>query len=576
MSLTVLDLFCGSGGFSEGFRKAGYKIIMGIDNWKPATHTFQLNFPKSKVLLKNIESLSDDEIKYLLPSTDILIGSPPCQNFSTSNKFGKANKSIGISLINVFLKIVVIKKEENNLKAWFMENVPNLVNYLKKEYTYSDLGLSNFAKSKKIQPEKIAITLSQEKMKIISAVNFGVAQKRNRVFVGEIFKTKKFPNLNKFVIKKEKNLYELFKNISQPMNFEENIKYIKDPNHKEITIRNNDITDHFYDSGVYETKWKDCMLKKTNHPFMGKVQFPEDFNKPSRTITTSNGHSRETLLYKSEIKRRGDGEYREPTIRELALIMSFPISYQFEGSINQKRQLIGNAVCPLVSYKISLSVLKELNIKTKNTYKVNHFKEASTNLNAYKLKIFNNPPVRRHNTKFRRIIFKKDGISINFSNFNVANSTKVKGKWFLNLFLGYDIKKPILINYKRFDKIEGFIIKKTNGINFIKSLINFCESKNITGKILQSSYENPFKKNRNCEPHYLIDSLEQLILKHSNMTTYHDCKNLEFLIKNKILEVQLYAIYSLFIIEKIANKTTSIKYIDNKKITEPSIRQGFF
>ena len=575
MNLTVLDLFCGSGGFSEGFRKAGYKVIMGIDKWKPAIQTFQLNFPKSEALLKDIESLSDNEIKYLLPNTDILIGSPPCQSFSTSNKLGKSNKSYGISLIKVFLKIVVIKKEENNLKAWIMENVPNFLNHLKKEYTYSELGLSSFAKSKKIHQKKIAITLSQEKIKVISAVNFGVSQKRNRAFIGEVFKTKKFPNLNKFLNEKEVNLNKLFKNIPHPVNYKENNKYVKDPNYKEVTIKESEITDHFYDSGVYETKWKDCMLKKTKHPFMGKVQFPENFNKPSRTITATNGHSRETLLYKSEIKRKGNGEYREPTIRELALIMSFPISYQFEGSSNQKRRLIGNAVCPLVSYKISLSILKELNLKIKNNYKANSYKETSTNLNTYKIKTFNNPPTRRNNAKFRRTIFKKDGVSINFSNFDIANSSKVNGKWFLNVFLGYDIKRPIFINYNRFNEIEVFIIKETNGLQFINSLINLCKSKIINGKILQNSYEKPLKENRNSEPHNLIDKLEQLILKYSNMTKYHDCKKLEFLIKQKILETQLYAIYSLFIIEKIANNAISVKYTTNRKITESS-QKGYF
>ena len=199
MSLTVLDLFCGSGGFSEGFRQAGYKIVMGIDNWKPAIQTFQFNFPKSKTLLKDIGSLSENEIENLLPNTDILIGSPPCQNFSTSNKLGKANKSYGISLIKNFLKIVVIKKESGYLKAWFMENVPNSLHYLKENYTYSDLDLSDFAKRKKIHPKKIAITLNQEKIRIILAVDFGVAQKRSRAFIGEIVKTQSFPKLDNFL-----------------------------------------------------------------------------------------------------------------------------------------------------------------------------------------------------------------------------------------------------------------------------------------------------------------------------------------------------------------------------------------
>ena len=572
MSLTVLDLFCGAGGFSEGFRQAGYEIIMGVDNWKPAIQTFQLNFPNSTALLKDIRSLTENEIENLLPNTDILIGSPPCQNFSNSNKLGKADKVKGIFLIKFFLKIVVIKRHNGYLKSWFMENVPNSLHYLKESYTYSDLDLSDFAKRKKIQPKKIAITLNQEKIKNISALDFGVTQKRNRVFIGEIIKTQSFPRLNNFLTKEKMNLKKLFKNIPNPMNQGNNFKLVKDPNYKEISIEKDKITDHFYDSGVYEMKWKDCMLKKTNHPFMGNVQFPEDFDKPSRTVTTSNGHSRETLLYKSEIKRKGDGEYREPTIRELALIMSFPIHYQFEGSINQKRKLLGNAVCPLISYKISLSVLKELKKKNQGIYKNSYpFKETSTNLNNYRIKAFDKPPCRKHNAKFRRLMFKKDGISINYSNFNIFNSSEVTGKWFLSVFLGYNIKNPILITTYRFKKIEEFIIKETNGLPFVKKLINFCENRIVDSHILQISYEKPSEENKKFEPNNLIENLEKLILRHSQKNKYHNCESLKFMFKKKILETQLYAIYSLFIIEKITNKSINMKHKSKKNFFNLSI-----
>ena len=41
---TVLDLFCGAGGFSEGFRQQGFDIVLGVDNWQPAIDTFNHNF----------------------------------------------------------------------------------------------------------------------------------------------------------------------------------------------------------------------------------------------------------------------------------------------------------------------------------------------------------------------------------------------------------------------------------------------------------------------------------------------------------------------------------------------------
>ena len=129
---SVLDIFCGAGGFSEGFRQQGYKIVMGIDSWKPAMETFNFNFSLD-CSSKNILELSISDIENL-PNTQVIIGSPPCVSFSNSNRSGKADKSLGLRLTETFLRIITIKKFRRNskLKAWFMENVPNSLKYLKK------------------------------------------------------------------------------------------------------------------------------------------------------------------------------------------------------------------------------------------------------------------------------------------------------------------------------------------------------------------------------------------------------------------------------------------------------------
>ena len=63
-SLQVIDIFCGAGGFSEGFSQAGFNIIMGIDKWEPAVRTHQANHAGSTTLLERVEKISllpDDE-----------------------------------------------------------------------------------------------------------------------------------------------------------------------------------------------------------------------------------------------------------------------------------------------------------------------------------------------------------------------------------------------------------------------------------------------------------------------------------------------------------------------------------
>ena len=43
--MDVLDLFCGAGGMSLGFTKAGYDIKAGVDNWPQAVECYSRNFP---------------------------------------------------------------------------------------------------------------------------------------------------------------------------------------------------------------------------------------------------------------------------------------------------------------------------------------------------------------------------------------------------------------------------------------------------------------------------------------------------------------------------------------------------
>ena len=547
--LTVVDFFCGAGGFSEGFRQAGCSIVLGVDIWKPAISTFQYNFPKSQVLLKDVGRFSEQDIHQLIPNADIIIGSPPCQLFSTSNNCGKVNKTQGIHLFKSFLKIIVLKRDTGNLKAWFMENVPNSVKFLKQRYSYFELGLSKFAKKNNLNPKSIAIELNQDKIKIFSAIQFGVAQNRKRAFIGEIVKTNCFPKIDDFFNTEQKTLRDVFRNIPAPNHGKKNTK-VKDPNYKSLSISACQITDHFYDTGIYEMQWRDCLLKKNNHAYMGVVQFPENLDKPSRTVTTGTGYSREALIYRSEIKRKGDGEYREPTVRELSVIMSFPLIYQFIGLESQKRTLVGNAVCPKVSYRLAVSVLKILKKKVDTPKFIIH---NCKNKLVFKEKKFDKPPKRMKNSKCRRHLFKKDGFSINLSNFNIEQSGPVNGKWFFRVLSSYSVKKIIRFNKKRLSVLEKELRSFSSYSDFKKDFKKLY--KNIpTAKTLQNLYENNNFRDQSMNPDKLIKNLEKIISNYAEANDYHLCSRLYFIPKNKILKRQLYSMYGLYCMEKAINK----------------------
>ena len=75
--LTVIDFFCGAGGFSEGFRQQGFKIVAGYDHWKPAIDSFNHNYRTSSNVTNILDFKESIEKIDELPNTDVIIGSPP-------------------------------------------------------------------------------------------------------------------------------------------------------------------------------------------------------------------------------------------------------------------------------------------------------------------------------------------------------------------------------------------------------------------------------------------------------------------------------------------------------------------
>ena len=83
----VLDLFCGAGGLSLGFKLAGFQIVGGIDFQQDAIYTHEKNFKNSISICGDIKEISDEKVKELYENkVDIIIGGPPCQGFSAGNR----------------------------------------------------------------------------------------------------------------------------------------------------------------------------------------------------------------------------------------------------------------------------------------------------------------------------------------------------------------------------------------------------------------------------------------------------------------------------------------------------------
>lgn len=563
----VIDFFCGAGGFSEGFRQQGFEIVQGIDSWEPAIRTFNHNFGLNCTTKNMLDFETSIEEIERLPDTQVIIGSPPCVTFSSSNKSGKADKSIGVRLTEIFLRIVAVKKYQPGsiLKAWFMENVSNSVNYLNDYYTFADLNLTDWAKKHKLSPNKKAIVL-ENNQPIINSADYGSPQIRKRVISGEFISKEKLlipapthrsqgdeGNLPTYI-----TLGSVRKGLPRPNNNRSEI-IITDPLYSNIQIKASDLSDHFYDNGLYECEWRQSQFLKVNHPYMGRMSFPENNSKPSRTITaTKIGSSREAIIYRSEYNRTGDGEYRTPTIRESACMMGFPITFQFLGTEGVKCRLVGNAVCPSVSRAFAKLVRKELGLRAINIPQVTlepNLKGVE-NLNSFKPKSFDNPPKRNKGSRFRRHPFKDGNITVTLSNYDIDKNEKTISKWLTSVQYGNGEGFPTY-NYpdNYFKKLEPLITKMPKGNRFLKIINNGFTGKIGSKAILQEMYEEQRSRKGLLEPTRLIEEVGNLIERLDiEKEKFTQNGQVIFNDKESIPVKQLFALYAINKIASVTNK----------------------
>jgi len=564
--LSVIDIFCGAGGFSEGFRQQGFEIVAGIDCWKPAIDTFNYNFGlkcKPRNILEFAISIKQIED---LPDTDVIIGSPPCVSFSTSNKSGKADKSMGLKLTKIFLRIVAVKKykSQSKLKAWFMENVTNSKVHLPKQYSFEKLGLKNWALEQGFNPKSIAINL-EENRSVINSADYGVPQTRIRVFTGEIINKKYLSIPLKTHQKSDQGgnlpthitLGYIRQNLPIPSTKKPE-EYVIDPLYSNIKIKQIELIDQFYDTGLYACDWKGSKFLKTNHPYMGLMSFPEREDRPSRTITaTKIGNSREAIIFRSENGITGDGEYRTPTIREAATLMGFPITFQFLGSEGSKWKLVGNAVCPPVCRAFAKLVREENNLKMIVQPIVRTILlplDEVINLNSFDSKRFENPPQRKQGSRFRRHPFKHGNLTVTLSNYDIKKNSKSLGKWKTSIQYGTGAGFPIqTFPDGYFKELEPIIQKFEEGLKFIDIINNGFSGKIARSELLQEMYEIQKSIGKYIEPVELVDTIGELIEEIvMNEPNFNQKGNSPFK-KKSVPKKQVMALYAINKICSLAN-----------------------
>ena len=395
--MKVISLFSGAGGMDLGFKNAGFEIIWANDFFKEAVETYKQNIG-DHIVLGDITKISSDDIPN---DADVIIGGFPCQGFSIAN-IKRSMKDERNFLYKEMLRIIRDKRP----KIFVAENVKGLLSMEKGGVI--KMIVKDF--------ENLGYKVDY---KILNAAEYGIPQMRERVVIigNRINKTNTFPTITHYIDAKKENLKPA-PTTKDTIGFLSNIRLSNNP----IKLSNGDIihnhiasinvADKFwgrlYDVNQHEicdylkfwrdkSGWTTSKIDKhfgysytAGHWFRkdnnsGSIPKPEDWWELKKILKFDDKYDKiVTTLVEKEIKfeqslritnwdRPSDtitatspeihiNKMRRLSVRECALLQTFPLNFVFTGSINRMYTQVGNAVPVRLAELIAYEIKKQLTI----------------------------------------------------------------------------------------------------------------------------------------------------------------------------------------------------------------------
>lgn len=326
-SLKVASLFCGCGGMDLGvqgnfnfldkhYAALPFEIVYSVDNDAYAGKIYNDNFTH-QCEIKDVRDIVPHEV----PDHDILLGGFPCQSFSISAQ-NPPRLGYKDDRGKLFFEMVKVLKEKQP-RFFIGENVKGLIS-------------ANKGKAFPMIIKEFESAGYHIHYKLLNASEFGVPQKRERVFIVGFRDFDDYSNF-KFPLPNTSNSSKIAL--------------------KQVIDTNADKDEKWF----FSQRAVEGMLRVREKMNKGRVQ---DLNQPCNTISS---HLAKVSLNGTDPVLMVDGRYRRFTPREAACIQSFPTSFKLESvSDNRQYKAIGNAVPPVLMWNIANALVQNLDRSKKD------------------------------------------------------------------------------------------------------------------------------------------------------------------------------------------------------------------
>lgn len=393
--MKVVSLFSGAGGMDLGFKNAGFNIIWANDFFKEAVETYKKNIG-NHIVLGDITKISSEDIPN---GADVIIGGFPCQGFSVAN-IKRSMEDKRNFLYREMLRIINDKKP----KYFVAENVKGLI------------SMENGGVIKMIVKDFENLGYKVD-YKILNAAEYGIPQMRERVLIigNRLGKANPFPKVTHYIDNRLKGLKPT-PSTEQTIGFLSDVRLSNYPiklqdgmiiyNH----IASTNVADKFWgrkyevnqhDICDYLKYWRDKSnwttskvdkhfgyaytaghwFRKDNNS--GSIPKPEDWWELKKILGFDDKYDKQvTTLVEKEIKfeqslritnwkRPSDtitatspeihiNRMRRLSVRECAMLQTFPMDFVFVGSLNRMYTQVGNAVPVRLAELVAKGIKNEL------------------------------------------------------------------------------------------------------------------------------------------------------------------------------------------------------------------------